>query len=703
MNFTEKILQIIKNADWQYFTAKQVCGILQTKSTFERRAVSDALSQLAADCQLVYDAKNMRYRLVTDKDFGRAVFEANPRGFGFLLMEDGQDLFVPANKTNGAFHRDTVLYARVHGTEDTAEVVKIISRGASQIVGTYDKSQNTRFVIPDDQKFISDVYVLPKRDMGAKNGQKVVVKIVNYPHDNRNCPEGEIVQVLGYPNQKDVDMMSVAYAFGLTKDFPADCQAEAQATPQSVLPCDLAGRRDLRKEKIFTIDGEDAKDLDDAVSIRQNADGTVTLGVHIADVSHYVKAGSALDKEAFARGTSVYFPQTVFPMLPVALSNGVCSLFAGVDRLTLSCEMTFDKSGKVKEYDVFPSVINSCHRLTYTEVQAVFDGDKQAQNKLCDIVPDLAAMKRLAEQLVKNRAARGCIDFPSREVEFVYDDNGQVVDVQPYVTLFSHKLIEEFMIAANVTVAQYAETCDVPFVYRVHDKPDETKYDNLLALMQGVGLKVKRSREIHNSVLQDALSQAENTPFYNLISEVTLRAMQKAKYSQSNTGHFGLACQTYCHFTSPIRRYPDLMVHRILKTLIGGKMTAETLRKYEDVVCDAAKQSSVRERVADEAERKADDVKKCSYAKTIIGKSFPSIVSGVTERGIFCQLRNTVEGFIPVEKLGGQFAFNAQKFCLTSPGKTFMMGDVVDITVSDVNMQAAKIYFELCKKPQNAR
>ncbi|MCM1290053.1 MAG: ribonuclease R [Corallococcus sp.] len=703
MNFEQKILQIIKDADWQYFTARQVCGILQTKSSFERKAVSAALNKLTQDCLLVFDGQNRRYRLVTEQDFGRAVFDANQRGFGFLLREDGEDLFVPANKTHGAFHRDTVLYARVHNTTDCAEVVKIISRGITQIVGTYDKTENARFVVPDEAKFASDIYILPKRDMGAKNGQKVVAKILNYPKDNRNSPEGEIVQVLGYPDQKDVDMLSVAYAFGLNKDFSNVCESEAAALPQRVLNSDVTGRRDLRKQTVFTIDGADAKDLDDAISIRKNADGTCTLGVHIADVSHYVKEGGAIDREAFQRGTSVYFPQTVFPMLPTALSNGICSLYAGEDRLTLSCEMLFDNRGKVLQYDIFPSVINSSRRLTYDEVQAVFDGDKQTMKRLSDVCDDLFEMKRLAETLIKKRIDRGCIDFASREVNFVYDESGKVVDVVPYERKFSHQLIEEFMVAANVCVAEYAESCQIPFVYRVHEKPDEQKYADLLTLMQGVGIKVKRSKQIHNSVLQDALVQAQNTPYFNFINEVTLRTMQKAKYSQANSGHFGLACETYCHFTSPIRRYPDLTVHRILKTLLRGEMTDAAIVKFQDVAAETSAQCCARERLADEAERKADDVKKCAYAQTVIGRDFAATISGVTERGIFCQLANTVEGFVPVEKLGDKFVYNPKKFCLVSPAKTFALGDSVNVAVTDVNMQAAKIYFDLLRSDGKTR
>lgn len=695
-NFKEKLLQIIQNIDADFFTLKQLYGILQTHSTVERHIISDTVKQLEADCQVVFDARNHRYRLVKEGDFGKAEFCGNARGFGFLLREDGDDLFVPASKTNGAFHKDVVLYRRVAGTADEAEVVKILSRGMTHVVGTYDKRNNTRFVISDDKRFVSDVYVQPKKDMGAKNGQKVVVQINVYPSDNRNNPEGEIVEVLGFPSDKNVDMLSVAYSYGLSQDFPEPCQKRAETIAQTLTDKDYADRRDLRNQTVFTIDGEDAKDLDDAVSIKCN-DGTFTLGVHIADVSHYVKPNDDIDKEAFNRATSVYLPEMVFPMLPRELSNGICSLYEKVDRLTLTCEMTVNSQGKVIGYDVFPSVINSAHRMTYTAVQAIFDGDSAVMSQYADIVDDLLAMKRLAEILQNKRNKRGNIDFATKEVTFVHDDNGQAVDVVPFEHNFAHQLIEEFMILANETVAEYAETCCYPFVYRVHDKPDEQKLAVLVALMRGLGINVKRSQEIHNSVLQDALLQAEKTPYFHLINDVMLRTMQKAKYSDVNTGHFGLASRCYCHFTSPIRRYPDLVVHRILKTAIAGKMTDKALRAYEDMAYDCAKQATIREKIADEAERKADDVKKCAYAETVIGKTFDALISGVTERGIYAELPNTVEGFIAVDKLGGHLTYNPQQFCLYNDAVKYSLGDKVKVQVISVNKQACKIDFDLIK------
>lgn len=694
MNFPQKILQLMQDANLRDFTVKQICALVQTQSGTERQAVKDALATLQKQGDLFYDDNARRYFLVDGTRIGKAIFQGNKRGFGFLLREDG-DLFVPAPKTYGAFHGDTVLYKRIDGTQDEAQVLSILQRGKNTLVGTYQKQGNLAFVLLDDQHFSTDIFIQPKRHLGAKNGQKVVVKINSYPKDNRNCPEGEIIQVLGYPNDNNVELLSVAIAYGVQTDFPENVQKRASKISQTLAEKDYDGRRDLRNQQIFTIDGDDAKDLDDAVSITQNDDGTYTLGVHIADVSHYVKPSDDIDREAFNRATSVYFPNMVFPMLPRELSNGICSLYQGVDRLTLTCQMTINSKGNVVAYDIFPSVINSCHRLTYNQVQSLFDGDKNVKNDLADVCDSLFAMQRLAQILQNKRLKRGNIDFATKEVAFQCDENGNVVDVVPYERTFAHQLIEEFMIVANETVAEYVENCSYPFVYRVHEKPDEQKLAVLMDLMSGVGIKVKHSQQIHNSVLQDALLQAEQTPYFSLINDVMLRTMQKAKYSTENIGHFGLASRCYCHFTSPIRRYPDLIVHRIVKTAVAGKMTEKAICAYQLMAEDCATQSSKQERNADEAERKADDVLKCKYAFNHVGETFDAIISGVTERGIYAELPNTVEGFIAIDKLNGYFTYNAQRFCLTNGSIKYSLGDSIKIVIQSVNKSAYKIDFDL--------
>lgn len=696
MNFTQKLLQLLCDAQMSNFTVKQACTLLGTQSSADRQAIKDALATLQTQGEVFYDENDRRYNLVDGNTFGKAVFQGNKRGFGFLLLNDG-DLFVAPPKTFGAYHGDTVIYKRLQGTDDEAKVVAILARGKNTLVGTYQKQGNVGFVILDDQHFSTDIFIQPKRHLGAKDGQKVVVQINSYPKDNRNCPEGEILQILGYPNENNVELMSVAIAYGVQTDFPDNVKKRASKVSQTLTDKDYVGRRDLRNEQIFTIDGDDAKDLDDAVSITQNADGTYTLSVHIADVSHYVKPGDDIDKQAFNRATSVYFPEMVFPMLPRELSNGICSLYQGVDRLTLTCQMTINQKGNVIDYEVFPSVINSCHRLTYNKVQAVFDGDKGAQEEYQDILDSLFKMQDLAQILQNKRLKRGNIDFATKEVSFVLNDKGDVVDVVPYQRKFSHQLIEEFMIVANETVAEYVENCSYPFVYRTHEKPDEQKLAVLMDLMIGVGIKVKHSQQIHNSVLQDALLQAKQTPYFALINDVMLRTMQKAKYSTVNIGHFGLASRCYCHFTSPIRRYPDLIVHRILKTAVAGKMTEKAILAYQAMTEDCATQSSKQERNADEAERKADDVLKCRYALGHVGETFDAIISGVTERGIFAELPNTVEGFVSIDKLKGYFTYNPLKFCLTNGSVKYSLGDSIKITIQSVNKSAYKIDFDLAE------
>ncbi len=695
MNFSEQIYNLINNMQCEWVTARQLYGILQVKSTAERVAVKEALSQLESDCRIVGDKRNNRFRKVNEKDFGRAVFQAHKNGYGFLTREDGDDLFVPASKTNGAFHRDKVLFRRLNGTKDEAEIVKVLERGMTHVVGIYDKSKNARFVVPDEQRFISDIYILPKRDLGAKNGQKVVARVMRWQDDNRLNPEGEIVEILGYPDDKNVDVMSVAASYNLSQRFPENVQARAETIPQSVSQKDMIGRRDLRNETVFTIDGEDARDLDDAVGIAINPDGTYRLGVHIADVTHYVPPNGDIDNEAFLRGTSVYLPETVFPMLPRELSNGICSLYEGVDRLTLTCSMNIDSHGKVLNFDLYPSVINSRHRMTYAVVQKILDGDGAATSQYSDIADDLRLMENLAKILRDRRNRRGNIEFAAKEVEFVHNERGEVVDVRLAENSFSHQLIEEFMIVANECVAQYAENCGYPFVYRVHAKPNENKLDVLFALLNGLGINVRRTREMHNSVLRDALLKAEQTPYFNLVNDVMLRTMQKAKYSDVNSGHFGLASRCYCHFTSPIRRYPDLTVHRVLKTALSGKMTDKAMAYYEERCHEAAIQSSLCEKLAIEAERKADDIKKCDYASRLVGEQFDALVSGVTERGIFAELPNTVEGFVAAEQLGADLNYDAERFCLYNNFVRYSIGDRVTVRISSVNKQACRIDFDI--------
>lgn len=687
MNLSQQILTIFTNSTAKYLSQKQVFALTNARSVYERNQVTSALNQLVSEGDLAYDKRNVRYYLQPKEQLIKGQVDGNARGFAFLVVDGADsDYFIAPSRLNGALHKDMVLARLVPNTKDEVEVVKIVSRGVTQVVGTYDKHNGGRFVVADDNKYFKDVYIPPKKDLNAKDGQKVVAKITSYPTGNLN-PEGEIVQILGYAGQHVADMMSVAYAFGIRTEFDEKTLKWASKVA-TIADSDLIGRTDFRNQFTITIDGQDAKDLDDAITCTQNPDGTYNLFVHIADVSHYVKSGGDVDKEAFLRGTSVYLPEMVFPMLPPILSNGVCSLFEGEDRLAITCQMTVNGKGNVVDFNVVKSVINSNRRTTYNQVQAILDGAESCDSNLATT---LQACKALAQILIDKRQRRGNINFQSKEVSFVMKD-GKVVDVVPRTTLFAHQIIEEFMILANETVAEYASSCGVPFVYRVHDKPDGEKVAVLLALLKGLGITVKETQDLHATSLAKALNEAKDTPYFNLINDVMLRTMQKAKYSESNTGHFGLASNCYCHFTSPIRRYADLVVHRVLTTLIQGKMTQKALDAYEEMCQVASTQASKTEKVADEAERKADDVKKCQYALTLMDQPLDGIVSGVTENGIFVQLANTVEGFVSARTLtSGATQFIKEKFTLVCPHRKFSLGDKVVVKIYSVNQSACKI------------
>ncbi|MCM1043015.1 MAG: ribonuclease R [Corallococcus sp.] len=697
MKLKDKLVDILNNKPNNFYSEKQIYALAGATSKFERIAVKGALEELAASGGIVADKRNGRYKALGCKDIIKGEISGNQRGFAFVLREDGkEDLFVPHKKLNGAFHKDIVLVRRVQGTEDEAEVVAILQRGMTSIVGVYQKKNGSRFVCPDDKRFYKDVYIPPKKDKNAKNGQRVVVNVTVYPQSDSFNPEGEITQILGYAGEHNADMLAVAYSYGISDVFPEQTLRRADKLPQTVTESDIDGRRDLRHNLTVTIDGEDAKDLDDAVSCTANVDGTYNLAVHIADVSHYVRPSDDIDKEAFARGTSVYLPDMVFPMLPTKLSNGICSLYENCDRLTLSCLMKVDGKGNVTDFEVIKSVINSNHRMTYDQVQSIFDGDDGMQSRFSDVSAMLFAMQSLAEILIDKREKRGNVDFKGSEVKFLSDEMGRVVDIVPYQRKFSHRLIEEFMILANETVARYASDCEVPFVYRIHEKPEQEKLAALVEIMSGVGINLNETRNIHARSLADALGKARNTPYFNLINDVMLRTMQKARYSAANIGHFGLASECYCHFTSPIRRYPDLVVHRVLKTLVEGKMTEKAICAYEEMCNTASVQSSKREKIADEAERKADDVKKCQYAATLIGKEFDGIISGVIESGIFVELESTVEGFVDIGKLSnGTLTFDKAKFRLFGEGICYGLGDCVKVVIDSVNQSACKIDMSL--------
>lgn len=693
MNLNSRLLQLFKESKATFLSRKQIFQLADAHTRFEKGAVGEALDVMVKEGLLYFDKRNARYRLSRQEDFVTGIIDGNARGFAFLVPDgsEGKDMFIAPHRLNGALHRDRVLARPIPDTADEAEVVKVISRGMKQLVGTYTVSNGARFVIADDKKFFKDVFIPPRKSLNARNGDKVVAEITVYPHDGRLNPEGEVTKVLGVGGVNS-DMVSVALSFGISDQYSEETERHCRKVKQPVSGQMYEDREDFRNCNVFTIDGEDAKDLDDAVSVRVLADGKVELGVHIADVSHYVRPEDPVDKEAFQRGTSVYFPDRVFAMLPKTLSNGVCSLQEGEDRLTLSCVMVF-KEDEIVDFRLTPSVINSKHRMTYNKAQAILDGDEESYAGYSDIAEDIKIMARLAQKLIDRRNVAGNIDFDSNEVGFeIVDDD--VTAVVPKKRLFAHRIIEQFMISANETVAQFVFNCGYPMVYRIHEKPDGEKLAVLIQLLKALGINIQETQNIHASSLQKALEQARQTPYGNMISDVMLRTMQKARYSVVNAGHFGLSSRCYCHFTSPIRRYPDLVVHRVVKSILCNKMTDKAVSAYEEMTERCAVQSSIREKVAMEAERKADDMLKCRYCLRLVGQCFDGRISGVTENGLFVELPDTVEGFIERNDLvEDDLTFDGSSYSLYNDNVRYRLGDEIRIKVLSVNMSACKIYF----------
>ncbi len=628
--------------------------------------------------------------------------QGNERGYAFLIADDGraEDYFIPHSDLRGAMHGDSVLAETTDGSGErtTARVLKITERGITQLVGTYFTCKSGGFVSPDDRKYFCDIFVPFGKGLRAKSGDKVVCKILAYP--KKQNPEGIITKVLGRQFDKQAELKSILYTYKLPERFPTEVYVQLKNEFDNVKEGDLIGREDFRSLTTFTIDGEDARDFDDAISIRKLDNGNYILGVHIADVSHYVKEGSAVDKVALERATSVYFPEQVIPMLPEKLCNDLCSLKEGVDRLTLSCVMTINKRGEVVDYRITPSVIKSKARLTYTIVQKMLDGDKKALEKYKDLVEDIKAVNGLSDILIARREREGSIDLDVKESDIYVDKNGEI-EVVSAPRDKAHRIIEEFMILANVTVAEYMFYLDKPFVYRIHEKPNEERLENFYAFLRSLGVNAKHNRdEIYSKDFQLILNAAEGTPYFTIINRVMLRSMQKAKYSPDDVGHFGLSKSHYCHFTSPIRRYPDLMVHRIIKDFLSGEDVAE---KYSQKVYGVAKQSSEKERNAIEAERAVDDYYKILYISNYVGEEFDGVISGVTGFGLFVELANAIEGVVKIETIGAKrkIVYDQKKYTLSDGKTTYKLGQKVKIKVAGVNLGERRAEFILLTVANN--
>ncbi len=640
---------------------KELAVMLQV-SKEDRGELNRILNELLVEGRLSLTKKGKFIKAKrSDKEL-IGTFISHPKGFGFVEIDGrDEDLYIPEDFVNGAFHKDTVKVALLsgqNGRRQEAQVIEVLARGMRQIVGIYDKSnKNYGFVIPDNTKISDDIFVPVERSKGAVSGHKVVCEITDYGKNNRK-PEGKVTEILGHANDPGVDIMSIVKGYELPIEFSEKIMNQVERVANEVSEADMIGRRDLRDLQMVTIDGEDAKDLDDAVSLTKD-DTYYQLGVHIADVTNYVQENSALDWEARERGTSVYLVDRVIPMLPHKLSNGICSLNAGENRLALSCLMTIDTKGEVVSHEIVESVIKVDRRMSYTSVKKILEDKDEIETKSYqELVPMFELMRELAGILREKRKKRGSIDFDFPESKIVLDKQGHPIEIKPYERNVATKIIEDFMLIANETVAEHFHWMELPFLYRTHDNPDPEKISKLSTFIRNFGYSIKnKQEEIHPKELQKLLAKIEDTPEEALISRLTLRSMKQAKYTINCTGHFGLACSYYCHFTSPIRRYPDLQIHRIIKEQIRGRLNEKRIEHYNEILPEVAKHSSEMERRADEAERETDKLKKVEFMEARVGEIYEGIISSITTWGVYVELSNTIEGMIHVSMLPGDYFY----------------------------------------------
>lgn len=693
MNAKQTLLQKIRDGSFALLTADAIAKKLRLKGK-AASGLEDMLRSLVREGELLCD---LRGRYGTAQQFGavRGTISGNERGFGFFVPDDPEldDLFIPHRALRGAFNKDTVLaFAKNPGMGDEGEVLAILQRGYTQLVGTFRRERTGGTLHPDDRKFSTDIFIPSDRCKGAADGAKVVARIRSF---EGRMPTGEIVEVLGKGGDFFVEELALIRAHDLKEEFPAEVLEEAQRQAQRSPLDDLSGRVDLRDELIITVDGEDTRDIDDAISIRKE-NGKYHLGVHIADVTHYVGWRSALDNEAYERGTSVYFPDRVLPMLPTDLSNNICSLNEGVPRLTLSCFMTIDARGRVLDKRVMPSVICSRHRMTYTAVTAIAQGDRRTREQYPDLVDFVENAVELTKILKRAREAKGGIALDVKEAKILYE-NGKI-SIPDYQRTISHEMIEQFMVLANESVATIMTEKVMPFVYRIHERPGEEKAQDFFTFLREAGIHPKFDpSNVRPKDYQELLRALEGSLLYSLVNRVMLRSMMKAVYSPENVGHFGLASDCYCHFTSPIRRYPDLCIHRIIKeSFVSPEKTRE---KYKKFVTEAAVQSSAREKNATEAERDVDALYIVAYMQDKIGEEYDATISGVTSFGIFAELANIVEGLVPVETLpDDSYEFIEEKFLLRGTKDSFHLGEEIRVRVAGVDWGTRRVQFQFLAK-----
>ena len=680
---------------------KEMAAILQVKKD-DRQDLKEILDALEAEGKIHRTQKGNYIKGQANRLAG--IYQAHARGFGFVSIEGSDDdVFIPEEESNGALQGDEVEIqitrgaGKREGLRQEGKVIRIIKRGTSQIVGYYQKSKTFGFVLPDNQKFLQDVFVPEEKSKGAVTGHKVVVRLTSYGGDGKK-PEGEVVEILGHVNDPGTDVLSIAMSYELPIEFPEKVRNQAERVAKPVSDADRAGRRDLRDVSMVTIDGEDAKDLDDAVSLNV-CDGYYYLGVHIADVTNYVQENSALDREAKKRGTSVYLADRVIPMLPHTLSNGICSLNEGEDRLALSCLMKINEKGEIVDHEIVESVIRVDRRMTYTAVKRILeDGDEEQCRLYRDFVPMFQQMQTLSALLRAKRHRRGAVDFDFPETKVVLDETGCPIALKAYERNTATKLIEDFMLAANETVAEDFFWREIPFVYRIHEAPDEEKIRKLAVFLHNFGYTMHvGTNEIHPKEIQKLLARVEGKPEEPMIARLALRSMKQAKYTPENEGHFGLATAYYTHFTSPIRRYPDLQIHRIIKETLRGRMNEERICHYQSILEEVTKHASETERRAEEAERETVKLKKVQYMKDKIGEEYEGVISGITKWGMYVELPNTIEGLVHVANMtDDHYEYIEDRYEMQGihTGKTSRLGQTILVRVIGADELQRTIDFE---------
>jgi ribonuclease R len=703
MDLRERILAFMRNEAYKPLAPEDLAAELKLKAK-DLAAFWPILTELEENADIIR-TRYGKYGVPERMNLVVGQLAASDKGYGFVIPDDPveDDVFISPDSLASAMHGDRVV-VRVHSQRPTGgkaregEVIRIVRRANDKIVGTFDASRRYGFVSPDDARLRQDIFVPKSSFAGAKNGDKVVVEIVKWPEKKRSA-EGRVLEVLGHKGDPGIEILAILKSHKLASDFPPEVEAAADRVPERVGEADLGGRRDLRDQPIVTIDSEDARDLDDAVQVERLPGGRYRLGVHIADVSHYVREGSPLDAEASERGTSVYLVDRVLPMLPPRLSNGICSLNAGVERLTLSVSMDIDQRGDVVSYEIFPAVIRVHTRLSYNIVRRILvDNDEELTDIYRSLVPQLAEMERLCHILRQRRQRRGAIDFDFPEIKVKLDEGGRPLAIEKRQRTIAESIVEEFMLVANETVAEHMDKLDVPFVFRVHEEPDPEKMTKLNSLLHNFGQGLAVQGDVHPKALQKVLGRVAGRPEERLISTVMLRSLKQARYEAANLGHFGLAATYYTHFTSPIRRYPDLIVHRILRETFGGSMSAKRRQKLAANLPEIALHSSQRERAAAEAERDTVDLKKVEYMAQFVGDEFTGTISGVTAFGLFVELGNGIEGLAHVSGMDDDYyQYIEERYSLVGQrtGKTYRLGDAVKVRLAKVNPAERTIDFVL--------